>query len=387
MGVIELTEVAKRTKAWACYDCGKCTANCPITRVGGVFSPRRRVLATNLGDRGEVAKDEAVFTCLTCKMCDERCPVGVDYTEMIKHLREIAQYEGVEPQCPHGGALQSTMRMMAKGETKQDRLGWLTEDIEVESEKGEVLYFTGCSVYFDAFFPEFGMNLLSATQSGVRLLNQIGIRPVVSGEERCCGHDLIWNGDRTNFELLAKHNVELVKRSEAKVLVTPCAECARTWRIDYAPFFAGKPPKMMHISEFLLEKLTQFGFKGDGVLRVTYQDPCRLGRHLGVYEAPRKLLKAIPGVELWEMPRSGKTSVCCAGSTWSSCDRYAKKIQVGRLREARATGAEVLVTACPKCQIHLACAMQDPNLKEEIQIPMKDLTELLLEALPENETQ
>lgn len=382
MEAIELTEVAKKTNAWACYDCGKCTANCPITRVGGIFSPRRRVLATNLGERSEVAKDEAVFTCLTCKMCDERCPVGVDYTEMIKHLREIAQYEGVEPQCPHGGALQSAMRMMAKGETKQERLGWLTEDLKVEQEKGEVFFFAGCSVYFDAFFPEFKLSLLETMRAAVKLLNRLGVTPVVSNDERCCGHDLLWNGDRANFELLARQNVELIKGSGASVLVTPCAECVRTLKLDYAPFFKDKAPKIMHISEFLLGRVSELPFEGSEITHVTYQDPCRLGRHLGIYDAPRKLLSSIPGLELWEMQKYGKSAVCCAGSTWSNCDRYAKKIQVQRLREARATGANVLVTACPKCRIHFACAMQDPNLKKEIQIDMKDLTVLLAEALP-----
>jgi len=378
---IELIEVSKKTKAWACYDCGKCTANCPITRVGGIFSPRRRVLATSLGERSEISADEAIFTCLTCKMCDERCPVGVDYTQMIRDLREIASYEGREPECPHGGALQSAMRMMARGVTKQNRLGWLTDDLKTDPEKGEVFFFTGCAMYYDAFFPEFKLNILNGTRAGIKILNRLGITPVVSPDERCCGHDLLWNGDRANFELLAKHNVELVKRSEAKVLVTPCAECTRTWRIDYAPFYAGKPLKVVHLSEFLCDKVQGLRLRGNQVVHVTYQDPCRLGRHLKVYDAPREILRAIPGVEIWEMPRSRNSAVCCAGSTWSNCDRYAKKIQVQRLREARATGAALLVTACPKCQIHLACAMQDPNLKDEIQMPMKDVTEILAESL------
>jgi Fe-S oxidoreductase len=115
---------------------------------------------------------------------------------------------------------------------------------------------------------------------------------------------------------------------------------------------------------------------------VTYQDPCRLGRHLGVYEAPRTALGAVPGVELVEMRRSGPRALCCAGSAWSSCDRHSKAIQVERLREARATGAEVMVTACPKCQIHLRCAMRDPKLGDEIRIELRDVAEVLAAALP-----
>jgi Fe-S oxidoreductase len=93
------------------------------------------------------------------------------------------------------------------------------------------------------------------------------------------------------------------------------------------------------------------------------------------------MLEAVPGLELAEMRRSGPAAMCCAGGTWSNCDRFAKKIQVQRLREARATGAEALVTACPKCQVHLRCAMKDPNLKDEITIATRDLAEVLVAAL------
>jgi Fe-S oxidoreductase len=115
--------------------------------------------------------------------------------------------------------------------------------------------------------------------------------------------------------------------------------------------------------------------------QVTFQDPCRLGRHLGVYDPPRQVLEAVPGIELNDMRKSGPGATCCAGGTWSNCDRYAKKIQVERLREARATGAGVLVTACPKCQVHFRCAMKDPNLGDDIQIELKDVAEIVVEAL------
>ena len=92
-------------------------------------------------------------------------------------------------------------------------------------------------------------------------------------------------------------------------------------------------------------------------------------------------MAALPGVELAEMPRAGSRATCCAGGTWSHCDRFAKKIQVDRLKEARATGAEVLATACPKCQVHFRCAMKDPNLAAEIEIEMRDLAEIVVDAL------
>ncbi|MGB2987782.1 MAG: (Fe-S)-binding protein [Phycisphaerae bacterium] len=379
----ELAQVAKDTRAWACYDCGKCTATCPISRIGGDYSPRRHVLATNLGQREAIVDSSGnLFTCLTCSLCDRRCPADVRYTQLVQKLRELSHREGVEPNCPHGGALQSVMRMMAAGGTQQDRLDWLSDDLKIEPKKGEVFYWTGCTMYYDAFFPDFKVTTLEGTRAAVRLMNKLDVVPVVSPEERCCGHDLLWNGDRKSFELLAKHNVKLVADSGAEVLVVSCAECLRTWKIDYEPFFEGNPPRIMHITEFLAIRLPEMKFKTNSrQRRVTYQDPCRLGRHLGIYEPPREMLTALPGVELAEMRRSGPAAMCCAGGTWSNCDRFAKQIQVARLREARATGADVLVTACPKCQIHYRCAMKDPNLGGDIEIEMRDVAEMVAEAL------
>jgi heterodisulfide reductase subunit D len=379
--MVDAAGIIGKTKAWACYDCGKCTASCPITRAGAAYSPRRHVLSAVAGEAGTLLQNGTLFACLTCAQCNTRCPVQVTYTDLILNLRERAHGGGVEPECPHGGALQSVMRMMAAGGTNQDRLGWLDGTFETEPEKGDVFYWTGCASYYDAFFSDFGVKALDGVRAAVTLMNRAGVRPVVSARERCCGHDLLWNGDRRNFEKLARHNVELVESSGAKVLVTSCAECLRTWKVDYAPFQRGSPILAMHISEFIEGNLGHFTFKENGAKRVTYQDPCRLGRHLGIYDPPRRVLSRLPGVELSDMRRSGERALCCAGGTWSNCDRFAKRIQVDRLKEARATGAEVLVTACPKCQIHFRCAMKDPKLGAEIEIEMRDVAELAAAAL------
>lgn len=377
----KLEAMAKEFGTWACYDCGKCTATCPIARAGDKYSPRRHVLATSSGQWQEISGDGNLFHCLTCSLCDQRCPVEINYTQLIQNLREKAYHEGLEPECPHGGALQSMMRIMAKGGTQQDRRGWLTEELKTDPEKGEVFYWTGCTMYYDALFPDLQVTTLNGTRAAVKLMNRLGVTPVVSPEERCCGHDLLWNGDRKNFELLAKHNVELVARSGAKVLVTSCAECLRTWKRDYQFFRKDNPLRILHISEFLAEHLPELKLKANGQQRVTFQDPCRLGRHLGIYDAPREVLAALPGTELVEMRHRGAAATCCAGANWSNCDRFAKQIQVERLREARETETEVLVTACPKCQIHFRCAMNDPRLKDEIEIQMCDVAELVAEAL------
>jgi Fe-S oxidoreductase len=376
-------DMARETNAWACYDCGKCTATCPISRSGADYSPRRHVLATNLGQQDDIVAGNGLSACLTCSLCDSRCPAEVNYTELVMRLRELAHTDGQQPECPHGGALQSVMRMMAQGGTQQDRLGWISDELKTSPTEGEVFYWTGCAMYYDAFFPEYESATLNGTKAAVRLLNTLGVTPVVSPGERCCGHDLLWNGDRANFDALAKHNVELVKASGATVVVTSCAECLRTWKVDYQPFLTGTSLHILHITEWLGEHLEEFSFSNGDRQRITYQDPCRLGRHLGIYDPPREVLGALPTVELEEMRRHGPSAMCCSGGTWSNCDRFAKQIQVERLREARATEAEVMVTSCPKCQIHYRCAMKDPNLGDEIQIDMKDIAEIVVEALDE----
>jgi len=376
-----MQQLAKDTNAWACYDCGKCTATCPVARAGADYSPRRHVLAVNLADEGTVDRDESLFACLTCSLCDSRCPAEVGYTQLVQKLRERAFDASIQPECPHGGALQSVMRMMAKGGTQQTRLTWLDDGLRTAPAEGEVFLWTGCTVYYDAFFPEFGLTTVAGTRAAVRLLNHLGVTPVVSPDERCCGHDLLWNGDRASFEALARFNVELVRRSGAGLVVTPCAECARTWLLDYQPFLDGLKIRVQHLTEYLVERCGDLELTNGSTTRVTFQDPCRLGRHLGLVDAPREVLAAVPGVDLDEMRRSGRRAACCAGGTWSNCDRFAKQIQIERLREARATGAEVLVTACPKCQVHLACAMKDPNIGPEIKIEMKDIAEVVARAL------
>ena len=148
------------------------------------------------------------------------------------------------------------------------------------------------------------------------------------------------------------------------------------WR----PLFVENSP-VAESTRGVLTVLDKLGLKENGAQRITYQDPCRLGRHLGVYDAPRNVLRALPGVELLEMRHANRHALCCAGGTWSNCDRYSKKLQVDRLREARETAAQTLVTACPKCQVHFRCAMKDPNLQGDIEIEMRDLAELVAGAL------
>jgi Fe-S oxidoreductase len=141
---------------------------------------------------------------------------------------------------------------------------------------------------------------------------------------------------------------------------------------------------VLHLVEYLAQRRAELGELAQEPAAagpVVFHDPCRLGRHLGVYDEPRQVLASLPGIELREMAHRRGRAGCCAGGTWSSCDRYSKQIQVELLREARATGAEVLVTACPKCRIHLRCAMNDPTLGDELALELRDVADLAAAAL------
>jgi Fe-S oxidoreductase len=202
-------------------------------------------------------------------------------------------------------------------------------------------------------------------------------------DERCCGHDQIWEGDLETFRSLARLNVERIKATGVKRIVSTCPECARTLSLDYPKLVEDHGLDVMHLSQFIRQqfydsklKMELQNIKGTA----TYQDACRLSRHLGVYEDPRELIMGA-GLDLFEMEHMRKASLCCGTTGWTSCGKVSKNIQVQRLREAKATGAELLITSCVKCQIHFKCAQQDPTLVNEIDIPIRDLTTVLADRL------
>jgi Fe-S oxidoreductase len=301
--------------------------------------------------------------------------------EFIRDLRALARGVGEEGLCSHGDAIQTWMRMMTSPDLKQNRLEWLDEGLRV-STNSDTVYFVGCLPYYDVLFDKIGAQGVEIARSAVRVLNRLGVEPIILENERCCGHDLLWEGDVANFRKLAELNIAMLQATGAKRIVTTCPECARTLGVDYPTYVGDLGMKVMHIAELLAQKI------GDGDFRIpnsesritTYHDPCRLGRHLGVYDVPRQVIEAL-GLELVEMEHSGKNALCCGTSCWTNCGAINKQIQVDRLREAKATSAELLVTACPKCQIHFKCALDDAMVGEEVRIEVRDLVTLVDEAL------
>jgi len=374
-----LQAIIARTHAAACLECGKCTAVCPVARRDGTFSPRRLVEEIIQGRPLHGLDSGALWACLTCRVCHERCPMGVDYIGFIRGVRALARREGEVPPFSHGGILQTAMRLMVGEGLSPDRLGWLEEGLET-SPDGEILYFVGCLPYFQVVFSELEVPALEIARSVVRLLNAAGERPQVLAEERCCGHDLLWEGDEDSFRRLAEINHALIRGSGVKRIVTACPECARTLALDYPAFGYDLGVEVQHLSQWLAQALEEGRLHlNRGECRLTYQDPCRLGRHLGEYEAPRQVLAALG--EVVEMDPSGRLAQCCGTSAWTACGAVNRELQDERLRQARATGADLLVTACVKCQIHFRCAQGGTDAGEGIQIEVTDLARLAAEGL------
>jgi Fe-S oxidoreductase len=379
-----IPEMLASTRATLCLDCGKCTSICPVARFNRSYSPRQMLLRatqSRLDGYNGLLKDPSLWNCLTCKLCEERCPSQVDYIGLMQRLRTVARQNGGKGICSHGDALQAMMRIMATPEIKPQRMDWLNDGLQTSS-TGEVLFFVGCAPYFDAFFAGLEVHLLDAVKSSIRLLNRMGIAPQVLADERCCGHDLLWSGDETNFQRLAAYNLKLFRRAGIKKILTACPECAVTLAQTYADYFGRLDYEVQHIIEFLDQNMGEaFAHVQQKHRKVTYQDPCRLGRYRGVYAAARDVLRTLAATEVVEMPRSANRAICCGVANWMNCTNYSKQIQVNRLREAKRTGAEVMATACPKCQIHFKCAMKDPNLGADYKIEIKDVVTLAAEAL------
>lgn len=379
---MNLEDIIQETKTYYCLECGKCTSVCPVARYDPSFSPRQMIENALLGFGDELLLDKELFSCLTCYTCHQKCPSDIDFPVFVQKARSLAQDNEQHGVCAHSGQLQSLARLMTGPDIKQKRLEWLGKEYRV-SENGDVLLWVGCAPYFAPIFEDIEFNALDITRASLKALNSLGIEPRLLANEKCCGHDALWTGDIETFKKLAEYNAAQIKEAGVKKIVFSCPEGYRTFKLDY-PNYVDLGCEVQHISEFLAEKIEQNGVKFKEIKKkVTYQDPCRLGRHLGVYEAPRKVLKSIPGIELVEMKHSGLESICCGTSAFTNCNSYSNMLRAERLCEATETGAELLITACPKCQTHFRCAMTDKGKEHRStsKIEIMDLANLVANAI------
>ena len=369
-----VADLVNATKTYYCLDCGVCTGSCPVARVFPEFSPRQIIERSLYGL--EELSDTTLWDCLTCAQCSVRCPADINFPEFIRRMRGEARSEGFDGVPAHNGMIQTIMDLQTKP-VKQNRISWIQDGKTKEA--GDVFYFVGCRPYFDVIFRDIDAGSIQGAQHILKILNHCGVEPVVSNDERCCGHDALWNGNLKTFERLGRLNLNTIRASGAKQVVFSCPEGYHTFKDIYPKYFGELGFEPVHILDFLAKKLETgaIEFQDSEKKIVTYHDPCRLGRMAGIFDAPRQLLDAMPGLEFKEMSRSRENGVCCGTSGWMNCSSCSKEIQMQRLAEAMDTGANTLITACPKCQIHFRCAKSAYQLDIEI----ADLYDLVIEQL------
>ncbi len=369
----------KKTGVRLCLDCGKCTVVCPVSQFNPDFNPRLIIQKRLNGKPGD-SGDETIWSCLYCQMCMERCNYRVNFPEFIKDLRIEAVKQGVQVQCSHGGALQSVMHMMSRPDIKQERIDWLPEDI-VLTEQSDTRFFVGCAPYFDVIFKDLGVKTLDGVIGALRLLNKAEIPFNLLVNERCCGRDLLLQGDREGFLALARANIDEFTRHGVKKIITYCPECYACLKEEYPGVQDDLDIQVVNLSEILAPLIKDKKLvPGSLSKQITYHDPCTLGRGFRLFEQPRQLLAAMPGVKLVEMEYNRETSLCCGANPWAYCNSVNRQVQGKKLEQAKATGAEILVTACPKCQIHLKCAQKSEDC-QVAQIEIQDLASLVAGSL------
>lgn len=317
-------------------------------------SPRRSIYNSNIYG----LETEDIWTCLTCGQCPVECPQKVDFLDFVKEERK-----GKEPlDIAHLGVFSEFAELSSK----------LDGDINIEksSENSKYGYFPGCVDALPLFLHDVGTDFGEITTSSLKLLDRAGIKPMVM-QMKCCGHDVLWQGKRDVFERLKEYNRRYIKESGIDTLITSCAECYRTFCEDYDLGI-----RVVHTSE-LLDKL---GLNINA--EVTYHDPCRLGRHMGKYDAPRKALTS-NGVILKEMEHSGENALCCGVSNFMNCNEQTKALRIARMDEAGATGAGTLITTCTKCLTHFNCLKNEKEPVKKYDFEVVDLNVFLARQLEE----
>lgn len=323
---------------------------------------------------------QGTYQCTLCGRCAVVCPVHIRTRDLWISLREQLVDWHAYPQ------VFDTLRERVgsvhniSGDDNHQRLIW-AENLEewpamvVPGQPVETIYFVGCVA---SFYP----TVYTVPQDFVTVLRRVGADfAVLGGEEWCCGFPLVIAGMGEAARTLAAHNVQLVREAGARRLVTTCPSCYHTWCHTY-PELLGEALgfEVFHATEWLAAQV-----RGSKLplrpleMKVTYHDPCDLGRTSGLYEPPREVLRAIPGLELVEMAENREHALCCGGG--GDVEMGSPELTEGvahlRLEQARATGAEVIATACQQCKRTLAAQAR----KERVRLRVVDVAELVRKAL------
>jgi len=371
----EIKEAGARTFG-LCYQCGKCDVVCPWNKVRP-FSMRKIIREATFG-LTEV-EGEDIWRCTTCGTCPAQCPRGVEQIETGVSLRRIASEYGVFP--PSVRAVRATRGSLATdgnplSEDRAKRADW-AKGLPVKSfaEGMEVLYFVGCYYSYDP-------RLKKAAVATAEILNKAGVDFGILGtRENCCGESIRKTGGEEVFRTLARENIKTFIDNGVKRILVSSPHCYHTFANEYPEFMVNF--EVVHISQFLLKLIDEgrLEFTGEYGKKVTYHDPCYLGRHNGIYDEPREVLRRVPGLELVEMPDARDQSLCCGGGggrIWMDTPK-GERFSDLRMKQAADTRAAVLATCCPYCITHFEESRLD--LDEDEAPEIRDLTEIVREVV------
>jgi len=375
----EIIDVVKENGGDAfklCYQCGLCDVVCPWNRVR-TFSMRKIVREATFG-MTDIESDD-IWLCSTCGLCPQQCPRDVKQIESGVALRRIATEYGVFPNTAkpvRGVAASLTAEGNPLKEKRQDRAKW-TEGLSVKpfTEKMEYLYLSCCYLSYDA-----RLNKVAAATAEV--LNKAGVDYGILGtSENCCGESIRKTGDEDLFKRLAKGNIKTFIDSGVKKILVSSPHCYQTFKNEYPEFMVHF--EVFHLTELLADLIKEgrLELNNEYAKKVTYHDPCYLGRHNGIYDEPRDILNSVPGLELIEMYESRETSLCCGGGggrIWMETMKGERFSDI-RIAQAVDAGAEVLATACPYCITHFEESRL--ALKDGAPLVVKDIAEIVQEAI------
>jgi Fe-S oxidoreductase len=367
-------------KLGTCLQCGTCSSSCP-TYFAMDVPPRKLWRMVTLGLKDDIARSSTFWLCTACHSCTIRCPRGIPVSDSMRQIREWVLRDGVQ-ETPRALGMMSEMIVQShnmKGDDNQSRLIWsenLPEPIGPLKQQAEVLWYVGC---VSSFYPM----AYKIPQAMVQILGRSNVDyTMLGGEEWCCGFPLYTSGLGDRMHDLAVHNLERVRATGAKILVSTCASCYHTWKHIYPEMLDDFPEdlEVLHATEYMARLIDTGQLKLGPVERViTYHDPCDLGKRSGVYDAPRHVLNSIPGIELREMANNRQNSLCCGGggNVESFSPDTVSEASGRRLQQAQATGARYIVSACQQCMRTLFSGAR----KHKIRVRPIDISQLVLESV------
>jgi len=394
----------------ACTRCNRCENKCPSNQSGEALSPRamnqrikehlrskysmgnfaKALLKKPLPDmqRETVIQGEEAWMCTTCRACVEECPITIDSLGIIREMRALKVEEGTQVPTMVGDTLESVFKYGNPYQgPKNKRIAW-AQDLEVKDfskgEAAEMLYFVGCASSYDD-------RLQKIAQTAVAVFKKVGLDiGVLGNKESCCGEPAKRLGEDGLLEEVIMKNYELFEQFGIRDVIMSCPHGLKMFKEEY-PLYKTKLEietegvlRPQHHTEVLsrLVKEKRLVFSKELRKRVTYHDPCYLGRHLGIYEPPREIIKAIPGIDFVEMDRSRRNSFCCGGGggrLWMEEFEAKEKISEIRVRDAAAVQAHLLITSCPYCMSMLEDAVKTAGYEERLEV--KDLLELIVDLI------